>query len=108
MIIYLILLTPLLLAFTSYLINKKYSKIVLNIFSYIYACIFLIVLFLLKNNTLIENQFFILDFSKNIFENTNLLENINILYFGLILILSSIITKYAYYYLKKEIKHKVI
>jgi len=108
MIIYLILLTPLLLALTSYLISKKHSKTVLNSFHYIYAFLFLILLFLLKNNILVENQFFILDFSKNLFKNTNLIENINILYFNLILILSSIITKYAYYYLNKEVKHKVI
>jgi len=108
MIIYVILLVPLLLALISFLTSKKYSKTILNIFPYVYLFLFLIVLFLFENNSLVENQFFILDFSKNLFKNTNLLENINILFFSLILILSSIITKYSYYYLNKEIKHKVI
>jgi len=105
MIIYLILFTPVLLSAISYIANKKYSKKILGFISFAYLLLFLLNIFFYKNNILVENQFFILDYTKSIFSNFNMLENINILYFNLILLISVIVLNYSYFYFKKEIHH---
>ena len=105
MIIYLILFIPVLLSAISYIANKKYSKKILGFIPFAYLLLFLLNIFFYKNNILVENQFFILDYTKSIFSNFNMLENINILYFNLILLISVIVLNYSYFYFKKEIHH---
>ncbi len=106
MLIYIILFIPLLLAFFSYFMNKKHSKKILKMTPIFYIFLFLYTVYLFKNWIVLENQFFILNYSKSI-NNSNLL-NINILFFSLILLISAIILKYSQFYFKKEIDHKAI
>ncbi len=106
MYIYILLLIPVLLSIISFVSKKKYSKKILKSMPLAYLILFLITIYLFKNNIIFENHFFILDYSKSIFS-TNL-ENINILFFSLISLISFLVLAYSYFYFKKEIKHEAI
>jgi len=101
---YVVLLTPLLLAIISFMLNKKYWKLLskITIITYFILSCIIISLFITKYN--FKNNIFYTNYSLDF----NNFTSINTLFILLIIILAFLISYYAYYYFQKEIKHKVI
>ncbi|MDD3302094.1 MAG: proton-conducting transporter membrane subunit [Candidatus Gracilibacteria bacterium] len=89
------ILTPLVLALIALFLDKNYGKAYLQINKYIYFVLAIIATYFWVKGVRINTSFFILD-------------NISIIFYSIIFILSFLISIYAVNYFKTEIDHKVI
>lgn len=89
------LLTPVILALISWIIDKNYGKAYLQVNKYVYLLLAIFASLFWFKWTQIQTAFFVVD-------------EINIIFYSIIFILSFLISTYAIDYFSTEISHKVI